>query len=440
MSTRRSVLRTLGSLGVVGSAGCAALPGVGDAPRPMLERDATPPDVRDGPWRAPRCDARNSGVPGAVGPGNAPGLAWRRSLGDESRITAPPVADAGDVFVHDDASRSLFCLDASDASERWRVEGVTAAPGAPPTVTDDAVYILATGRRVRSFGRDGSETWRSDRLPAMPRAVTVGDGRLYVACASADGESALVALDTAGSVVWTRETGRILAPPAVAEIDGTSGGENSVVVGDDAGTVTCVGAGDGRVRWRDSPVGDWVRAAPVVDGRYAYVGSGTGGFDGGTSSGHRTQSGDFGGGAVTAYDVRTGETRWSRTSDAVSVHSAPANGGGRLFVADSRGTLRRLDAETGEVVWRFSASRPPGPESARGRDYAPAVSNGLVFYAGPDRRLYVVETDAGEGGAHVSARFRADAEATTAPVVAGDSLFVGAENEVVAVGRVDPRP
>jgi outer membrane protein assembly factor BamB len=376
----------------------------------MLDRDAPPPTVDDAAWPAPRADARNSGVTAAPGPGNAPGLAWRRSLGGGGRpVRAPPVASDGDLFVRHDGG-ALSCLDPTDGSLRWRVSGSALDSGGAPTVTAEAVFVPTGGGRVDAYDRTGDRLWRAEGLPGDARAVTVCDGDPVVASAGEAPALVRLAADD-GSLRWQHETGAVAGPPAVAA--------SGVVVADAGGTVTCLDPADGSVRWRASTGHGGVRSAPVVDRGRAYVGTAAGGAEDG--------------GAVVAFDLRRGERAWARTSAVVSVEAAPAGGDGSLFVVDSRGTLRRLDA-AGGVAWRFSALRAAGGDSVEG--FAPAVSNGLVFYAAADRGLYAVETDAGAGGRPVSARFRADVRATSPPTVAGDALFVGTRRGLLAVGRV----
>jgi outer membrane protein assembly factor BamB len=405
---RRRYLRAVGAAAVGLTAGCADVVSTGDAPRPMLDRDAPPPTVDRDAWPAPRADARNSGVTSAPGPGNAPGLAWRRSLDGGPPVRSPPVARDGDLFVRDGGT--LSCLDPGDGSLRWRVSGDALGPGGAPTVAEDAVFVPG-GRRVHAYDRRGRRRWRSDRLPGTPQAVTVRDDSLFVAVAGED--PSVVCLSAAdGTRRWQYETADVFGPPAVAPA--------RVVVADAGGDVTCLDPADGRVRWRRSTGHGGVRAAPVVDRARAYVG--TTGDDAET------------GGAVLAYDLRAGRREWARTSDVVAVGAAPAGGDGSLFVVDSRGTLRRLDAVDGEVTWRFSALRAAGSDPVE--VFAPAVSNGLVYCAAADRGLRVVETDAGEGGRPVAARFRADVRATSPPTVAGDALFVGTRRGLLAVGRV----
>jgi len=425
-STRRAFLRRAGLGGAVGLgglaglAGCSALPPA-SSPKPMLAERAPPPTVGADGWPAPRADPRNSGHPGAVGPGNAPGRSWRRSVGDGVLFRAPPVVDGDDLFVLDDRGGVLYCLAVRDGGTRWTASVGFQDDAVAPTVTADAVYAPA-GQTLRRLDRGGTEDWRVD-FPGAVRGVTVGGDALFVA--TADGDPGVYALDPAtGERRWALETGLVVAPPAYAD--------GRVVAGDMRGVVRCLDARTGDVRW-DAEVPDaWVQAAPLVVDRTAFVGSGTT---------------DLASGHLAAYDVVNGTELWTVDVDA-AVLSSFAGAGRRLFVADADGTLRRLGTDFPRIDWTFS---PLGPfedgVSNVSLDFAPALANGLVAYAGPDERVYVVETDAGddggadddadsgEEGESVPARFVADVEATSPPTVAGDALFVGTTEGVLAIGR-----
>lgn len=407
MVSRRAFLRRGGAAGLAGLSGLAGC-ALGDTPEPLLGRDAPSPGPLTTPWAAPRSDRRNTGVPGAVGPGNTPGVAWRRGVSTRPLIRAPPVAVDDDLFVLDDRRGRVSCLAVADGRTRWTASVGPVGDGVAPTVTDDRVY-LAAGRTLRALTRDGDDRWRVD-FPGAVRGVTVGDS-LFVSTADGTPGCYAVAPDS-GTVRWAVETGLVVAPAAH---DG-----DTVVVGDMRGTVSCLDAASGETLWRRETPDAWVQAAPVVaDGR-VFVGTGTASLD----AGH-----------LVAYDRADGTVDWQRSLADAAAFSSFACDGSRLFAADSRGVLRRIDAASGALGWRFSP-RDPFESSVSNvtPDFAPAVANGLVTYAGPDERLHVVETDAAMDGSEVGARFRGDVRATSAPTVAGSALFVGTRSGVVAVG------
>jgi len=412
-STRRAYLRgvTLGSVaGTTALAGCFGFPT--SSPESMLARSAPSPTVGDRDWPAPRTGPRNSGHPGAVGPGNAPGLSWRREIDDDALVRAQPVVASEDLFVVDDRDGTLHCLAVVDGETRWTVPVGSRGEAVAPTVTDGAVYLPA-GPTLRRLDREGDEGWRVDVAGAV-RGVTAGAERLFVA--AADGETGIHALDPAtGRQLWGVETDPVLTPPAYAD--------DRVVVGDAGGTVRCLDAATGAVHWEVTVPDGGVRAAPLLIDRTAFVGSGTA---------------DAAQGHLAAYDLVTGTELW--TVDVGAAVSSVAGAGRRVFVADDEGTLRRFGTDFPRADWTFSPLGPFEEASAVPPDFAPAVSNGLVTYAGPDGRVYVIETDAGGNedgneGESVGARSVADLEATGPPTVAGDAAFVATTEGVVAIGR-----
>ena len=60
--------------------------------------------------------------------------------------------------------------------------------------------------------------------------------------------------------------------------------------------------------------------------------------------------------SVTALSTRTGEMKWRFYTDG-PIRLAPAAWNGKLYVGSDDGYLYCLDAESGEVIWRFRGAR-----------------------------------------------------------------------------------
>ena len=103
---------------------------------------------------------------------------------------------------------------------------------------------------------------------------------------------------------------------------------------------------------------------PVVAGRLMFVGS------------SRTDS-------VTAYDTRTGESRWRFLADG-PVRFAPLVHAGKLYFVSDDGHLYCLDAATGALQWKFRG----GPTDRR------ILGNGRLVSAWP-----AVEADSSSAAA-----------------------------------------
>lgn len=59
-------------------------------------------------------------------------------------------------------------------------------------------------------------------------------------------------------------------------------------------------------------------------------------------------------GYVAAYDIRTGEKKWSTPSPTVNLASLLATEGGLVFGGDPDGVFFALDAQTGKRLWSFA--------------------------------------------------------------------------------------
>ena len=85
-------------------------------------------------------------------------------------------------------------------------------------------------------------------------------------------------------------------------------------------------------------------------------------------------------GWVTALDAETGEVRWRFRSPTPMVAGVTPTAGGLVFTGDLRGDLLALDAATGAVRWRWATGLPIGggvvTYQADGRQYL-AVAAGM---------------------------------------------------------------
>jgi len=119
----------------------------------------------------------------------------------------------------------------------------------------------------------------------------------------------------------------------------------------------------GRVRWRfDGPV---VESSPLVVGRLVIVGA----WD------HK----------LYAFDARTGKQRWAFDTGA-EIDSSAAYGDGLVFIGTNAGEIIALSAFTGELRWRSSSFSRFG---SREYFYAtPTVAYGRVYAANTDGTLY----------------------------------------------------
>jgi outer membrane protein assembly factor BamB len=147
-------------------------------------------------------------------------------------------------------------------------------------------------------------------------------------------------LDADGGVAWRDDRdGYVWGSPVVDDVD--ADGAVEVVVADSTGAMTAYTA-DGGVDWNVSLDGEAVTWLGHGDADGDDVVE----FYAGTPSGF-----------VFAVDG-TGEREWTTTRTDLTATSAVLrdDAGGGVFVASDDGTVARLDAESGDVVWETTVA------------------------------------------------------------------------------------
>lgn len=213
----------------------------------------------------------------------------------------------------------------------------------------------------RGAGRDGAaaftiptswpETltlkWKVDVGTGYAAPITVGD-RVYAF--SRQGEDEVMrALDAAtGKTIWETTYNATYKPnPAATRTHGT-GPKSTPTFADGrlytlgmTGTVTAFDAAGGKQLWQKpgGPVEPLYHTAmsPLVDRGLVIV-----------------HVGGHGNGALTAFDARTGDVRWSWKGDGPAYGSpiAAELGGTRQIVTTTQDNLVGVSAATGELLWR----------------------------------------------------------------------------------------
>ena len=324
---------------------------------------------------------------------------------------------------------------------------------AEPVVAGDVIYTLDAGSRVQATGTNGAAIWSVDLTPRRDGAadasgggVTVAGGRVFVTT----GFGKLTALDAAsGAELWTQDldapgtsaptvqgdlvyvvarssaawalnvaTGRIAwqlkGTPSIANFAGGAGvavNADIAVFPFPSGEVIGTFPQGGIRRWSTVISGDRLGRAsagindiagdPVISGNRAYVGN-------------------FGG-QLAALDLFDGERVWTANEGTLGP-VWPA--GNAVFLVSDRNELVRLDAATGEPVWRValpmqdpSKSRRQQPLAAH---YGPILAGGRLVVTSSDSNIRFFDP---ASGALVGATPIAGGAASS-PVVAGGTLYV----------------
>lgn len=362
------------------------LPGDRETIRPetvAIERQTVPaltlpPARRNADWTHVRGSTTH--MPGHLDLGPAPQRLWSASIGTgdarRSRITAAPIVAEGRIYTLD-AGAQVAAVSPS-GQVLWRTDvtraGEFSAEGFGGGLAyGDGALVVTTGfgEVLRLDPATGAILWRSAVDAAIRAAPTISDGRAVLVARS----DIAYGFDLATGTRDWRVQGVGLGA-------GLLGGSSPAVRGPVAiipfqsGEVIAVLARSGRRVWSAAVSGgrrDLVRARisditgdPVIDFDIVYASS---------------QSG-----RLVALDRRSGERLWTH-QDGSYGPVLPIGAG--LFMVSDIGEVLRLDAATGEVIWR--AALPEWQRPDRRRDaiphFGPLLAGGRLIVASGDGLL-----------------------------------------------------
>ncbi|MEU1815394.1 PQQ-binding-like beta-propeller repeat protein [Streptomyces roseifaciens] len=315
-----------------------------------------------------------------------------------------------DGRIHASDGPTLYALDASDGSERWRLAtdgwvyslradrgtvvtgtrggGVQAweaangellwemggaqtdfeTPDCGPLVHDGTVYVWADARLRALEARTGAERWSypvgdTASCGGVPvRLLNGPDGVVYVAAGTR-----VLAIDVArGDVRWRFEAPAVfLSPPAFAPGPAVTGG--GVYIADYLGTVYALDAATGRDRWRIATEARQSTEPVLVAAGSVHLGSG---------------------GALYTLDAVTGTPKW-RFAAGGDVVGAPVVADGRIHFGSADHCLYTVDAAGGQLRWKLAT----GGEITG----SPVVAGGVVYACSKDRCVYALDAAKGTG-------------------------------------------
>lgn len=353
-----------------------------------------------------------------------PQLLWSADIGSgdarRQRITADPVVAGGFIYTLDSGARVSAVTPAGAVA--WSTDLVPGpdsegeATGGGMAHAGGVLYVSSGfGRLTALDARSGALRWQQ-RLEATGSGVpTISDGLIY-----------LVAGDDTGWAVRTQDgriAWRIDATPSVANVLGAPAPAMAgqyVIFAFGSGDLVGAFRRGGLRRWgasvsgqrpgfAASRIGD-LTGAPVVVGSRVYVGN----FSG----------------RIAAFDIDSGDRIWTAREGALGP-VWPA--GDSVFAITDRNQLVRFDAGSGEIVWAVDlpgfVRDKPRKRGAVHAHYGPILAGGRVIVASNDGLLRFFSPDDGS----LTGTVAVPGGATTAPVVAGNTLYVvGTKGELHA--------
>lgn len=352
---------------------------------------------------------------------------WQADIGKgasrRSRLTSPPVAADGRIYVLDTASSvSAFSMDdgkllwrtklAPRLKEKFRVRevlrrnklneigfgGGVAYDGGRVFVTSGFGFVAALEAET------GKEAWRAETAAPVRTPPTAYRGQIYIVTNAND----LIAFDQKdGAQKWNfqsfEEPARILssASPAAAG--------DLVVAPFSSGELVAVMADSGRPVWNDTLVKNAnltalaslndIAGSPVIDRGLVYVVS------------H--------GGRFAAIDIRTGERLWEIPAAGLQM---PWVAGDYIFLVTVDSELICVRREDGAIAWLSKLQRYEKEKKRKGRIAwsGPVLAGGHLVLASSTGR--VVKVDA-QTGSVVDNR-KIGAEVVIPPIVADEKVFL----------------
>ncbi len=372
-----------------------------------------PPPVSNGEWSHRGGSARHSGPHGVLSA--APQRVWSGRVGAKNsrgnRISAAPVVAGGRVFAMD-AKASVTAFSTSGAP-MWSVDLTPAADangeisGGGLAVEGGRVFATTGfGEMVALDAASGGVLWRQRLGSPVTGAPTVAGKAVYAV--GRDGAAVAVAVET-GLELWS-----VPGAPGAGGMIGTSGpavGDGVVVFPFASGEVAGVSPATGEGLWIAAVAGQRLGQAygfigdltgdPVIAGAATYVGSAAG--------------------KTAALETAGGKRLWTAAEGALN---APLLVGGSIFVVNDQATLVRLDAYTGEVIWKtempYYVKEKPKKRRAIHAHYGPVLAGRHIVVASSDGLLRLFDP--------VSGTMVATAEipggAASPPALAQGLLFV----------------
>ena len=345
----------------------------------------------------------------------APTLQWAAPIGNgdsrKFRITAPPVVSKGRIFTLD--AQSIVTATSTSGATLWQADLRPArdqeddATGGGLVVSGGTVYVsIGFGVLAAVDASSGTVRWSQQLDSSGSGTPTVAGDLVYLT----SGDNIGWAINRSdGTVAWqvgaSDDTTNVLGAPAPAVTS------DLAIFAFGSGEIQAVFRQGGLSRWDASVLGKRagralsnvsdITAAPVVSGDRVYVGN---------------QSG-----RIAALDVNSGARIWSAREGATGP-VWPA--GGSVFAISDVNELIRLDATDGEKIWGVAlpnfVERRPLKQSRIVSHHAPVVAGGRVRVASGDGVLRSFDPASGA----LTSSVEIPGGATTAPVVAGRTLYV----------------
>jgi outer membrane protein assembly factor BamB len=348
-------------------------------------------------------------------------VAWTFVADDRGQIKSRPVAEGSRVYVTAALDQGasphgeLYCLDAASGKKLWKFTGGRMKPiSSAPCVFDGRVYVTERFQGATTLycvdAESGVECWRTQLAGDAASDPCVVDSRVFVGA----GEGGIYCLDARGGVIlWNFVELPIYTNPAMADGAVYAGGSRGL-----AHEALCLDAKTGKPRWTVR-VPLPLTASPAAFAGQVYFGLGRSAdiANARGSSGH-----------LLCFESETGRQRWSsELSDAVV--GKPATDEGALWLTTRNGHCYCVDRKDGRIRWERYLED--------GIATAPTLSADQLCVVANSGRLWRLRAQTSDVQMTFNIAAHAEAKPLTlsSPVVAGDSIYIGAGLEDPFTGQ-----
>ncbi|MFL5758922.1 MAG: PQQ-binding-like beta-propeller repeat protein [Thermomicrobiales bacterium] len=357
--------------------------------------------------------ARTGDMPGP-GPINKPSPRWTFVDENYGLFSSAVVVD-GVVYVRNEDR--LLALDATSGAKRWEFIVAANEYSSPPTpaVAEGLVFTGSLGGEFFAIdAATGVQRWvfaTGQTLPASPAtSPLVVDGMVYVSTGQAGAaDDTLYALDVdTGRLIWSFPIhGASSTSPAYDNgVLYVAGG----IVEDQRASVYAVDVSTGVERWRFETDAEMFSTPTVAEGTVFVE--------------------DING-VLIALDPADGRERWRAVLEEEPVFtdndvagylsdngatpgfSAISVSSGTVFVATYPGTIVSVDADNGQVLWRY--------ETAYGQQIGPVISGDVVYLGTPEG--FVAALNMSDG--HELWRYEINGPVNSSPTITDGVMYVG---------------
>lgn len=300
-------------------------------------------------------------------------------------------------------------LVSENAIQTDKAIGDTAVTVPAPTVNDS--WTQSGGSASKSMGHLALAA-----APTRAWVVSINGGspRERLAAAPVVADNKLFVVDVDATVhAYAADTGAPLWHTSLTEDDensaarfggGVSYDNGQVFATDGLGEIVALGAGDGKIAWRQKPGGP-LRGAPTIANGNVYA---------------LTQDNQ-----VFALAQTDGKVQWTASgtleSQGVFGVAAPAASAGTVVTGFSSGELNAYRYENGRLLWQDALSRTSittSVSSLSDIDADPVIDEGKVYAVGQGGRMVALELATGQR------LWEQNFAGISTPWVAGDWLFV----------------